>query len=532
MKEKIKILVSDSLADEGMDILYSEERFDVVVPEKQLTEAELINAIPDYEALVIRSMTKVTRSIIEAGRNLKIIARAGVGIDNVDVPAATEKGILVINAPDGNSISTAEQTLALIFALARKLSWSHISLIDGKWDRKSFKGLELHGKTIGIIGLGRIGSEVCHRCKALGMKIMGHDPYVPQKHVDFLGIDLFELEDIYKKADLITVHTPLNAKTRGMIGAEQIDLMKKSILLINCARGGIFNEKDLYEALKNKKIHGAAFDTFEIEPPKDNPLIQLDNFLCTPHLGAATSEAQLAVAIETSEAVLDYFRTGVTRNAVNFPSISEDVFEQNKPFILLCEAMALLLGKLREGHIQELDISFSPQMKSKPIQIMKLAVLKRFLEPILSERINYINAAKIAEERKIEIKEVLLTKESDFPELISLKVITDRGTHEVSGTLFNHKNPRIVSFDSYSIELEPVGEYLYIVNKDIPGVVGQIGTALGEMNLNIATMHLGRKEAGTNALTFIRVDEKVDDAVLDKLSEIEAILEVKSVSFP
>ncbi len=531
MKETAKILVTDPLSEAGLEILNRESSFEVTALQKATVEEELIRVIPEYNALIVRSGTKATRSVIEAGVNLKIIARAGVGIDNVDVEAATEKGVLVINAPEGNTISTAEQTMALILTLARKISWAHQSILEGKWDRKSYKGIQLHGKVLGVVGLGRIGSEVANRAKAFGMSVIGFDPYLSREQADMIGVELNSLEDIYKNADVITVHTPLTPKTKGMIAAKEISMMKKNVLLINCARGGIINEGELAEALKSGKIAGAAFDTFEVEPPKDNPLIHLPNVLSTPHLGASTSEAQISVAIETCEAVVDFFTTGVTRNSINFPSVAPEIYEANKPFLTLCEKMGYLLGTLREGHMKDITITFSEEMEGKPTHIMKLAALKGFLEPILSEGVNFINAVSVAKERGIPIKEVFSSEVTDFPEIITLKVTTDQGVNEVSGTVYHNKDPRIINVNGYEFEMAPEGEYLLIKNQDMPGVVGVIGTILGESKINIATMQLGRMKKGSDALTFIRVDQKLSEAIIETIKKNPAVIDAKSLSF-
>ncbi len=531
MKNTIHILVTDPLSEEGMQILYRQSQFKVTDLRKSVSEDELIKIIPKYDAIIIRSETRVTKSVIDAGKNLKIIARAGVGIDNVDVESSTEKGILVVNAPEGNTISTAEQTMTLLLGLIRKTSWAHHSILDGKWDRKLFKGIQLYGKVLGVIGLGRIGREVSSRAKAFGMNILAFDPYLSQDQVSQMGIRLASLEEIYRESDIITVHTPLTPKTKGMVTSKEIAMMKDGVYLINCARGGIYVEEDILDSLNNGKIAGAAFDTFEVEPPINNPLINHPKVLSTPHLGAATTEAQISVAIETSEAVVDFFTKGITRNSINFPSITPEIYESSKPFLTLCEKMGYLLGTLREGHMEELTITFTSEMQEKPIHIMKLSAIKGFLEPILSERVNFINALNVAKERGIPIKESITSTESNFPEMITLSVKTDKGLNEVSGTIYHDKDLRIISVNGYEFELEPVGEYLLVKNKDTPGVVGIIGTILGNHQVNIATMQLGRKERGKEALIFIHIDEKISDKTLNEIKNHSSILDACSISF-
>ncbi len=339
------------------------------------------------------------------------------------------------------------------------------------------------------------------------------------------------MENIYQNADVITVHTPLNSKTKGMIGKNEIEMMKDNVLLINCARGGIYVEKDVADALSSFRIGGAAFDVFEKEPPKGNPLLSSPNFLSTPHLGASTQEAQVSVAVETADAIIDFFTKGITRNSLNFPSISFEAFEANKPFLLLCEKLGYLLASLREGHMEELTIIFSAEMEGKPTHIMKLAALKGFLEPILSEGINFVNALSVAKERGIPLKEVFSSDDFDFPETITLKVKTDKGFNQVHGTIYHNSNPRIMGINGYEFEIDPFGNYLLIKNKDIFGVVGIIGTILAEDKINIATMQLGRKDKGRDAMIFIKVDEKVNISTIKKIKSHHAIIDVIPLLF-
>jgi len=524
-----KILVSDKLSEEGLAILKADKNVQIDI-KTGLTEDEIIKIISDYDAILVRSGTKVTKKIIDAGKNLKIIGRAGVGVDNVDVPAASSKGIYVVNAPEGNTISTAEQTMALMLALARKTPPAHHSMDQGNWDRKSFEGIELYDKTLGIIGLGRIGKEVAHRAKAFGMKILGYDPYLREEQAEILGIKLASLDEIYKSADIITVHTPLTEKTKGMISKKEIATMKPSVFLINAARGGIMVEEDVAAALKDGKIGGAAFDVYSSEPPKEYIFKGLPNCITTPHLGASTSEAQINVAVETAKVVVDFFNKGVVRNAVNYPSIAPELYEEIKEFICLGEKMGILLSTIQSGKIKEVSITYQGERAEKSMHITKLGVLKGILSPILSEETNFLNAPIIAEERGIKVLETSGEIDKDYRELISITLKSDSGESTVWGAVHQHGETRIVNVNNYEFDFKPEGSCIFIRQTDKPGVVGVIGTVLGQHKVNIGSIQVSRKGKGAEAITFIYIDGDVDSNILNEFKD-EKIIEAKLVNF-
>ncbi len=526
----IKVLISDKLSEQGVEILQKEKNLTVDI-KTGLTPEELIKIIPEYDAILVRSGTKVTKDVLEAGKKLKIVGRAGVGVDNVDVAYASKKGIFVVNAPEGNTISTAEQTMALMLALSRKLPWAHSSMQDEKWDRKTYKGNEVYDKTVGIIGLGRIGKEVAHRCKAFGMKIYGYDPYLPEEQAEILGIKLCDLDEIYKNADIITVHTPLTDQTKGMISTNQIKKMKPGVLLINAARGGIMVEEDVAKALKDGKIGGAAFDVYSSEPPKEYIFTGLDKCITTPHLGASTSEAQVNVAVETASVIVDFFKKGVARNAVNYPSIAPDLYEEIKHHVTLSEKQGKLLSALIKGKIKEVNIIFQGEIAAKATHIMKLSVLKGILEPILSEATNFLNAPIIAKERGINVNVMEKEIDNDYAELVKIELKTDKDSACVTGTVHQHGEFRIIRVKGFDFDFRPEGNYIMVKQSDKPGVVGVIGTILGNNNINIAEIQLSRTGKGGEAITFIHVDSDVEQKILDELTSDEKIIEASVVNF-
>ncbi len=525
-----KILISDSFSEEGIELLKQEKDLQVDYKTGR-SEDELAEAIGDYDALIIRSATKVTAKILENAKKLKVISRAGVGTDNIDKAKATEKGVLVMNAPAGNSVSTAEQAMALLLASSRKTAWAASSMREGKWEKKKFKGQQLLGKTIGVIGLGRIGKEVCVRAKGFGMKILGQDPFISSEQAELMGIKLVSLEQIFKEADYITVHTPLTENTKDMITKKEIEMMKKSVILINCARGGIYNEQDVADALNEGRIAAAGFDVFTKEPiVPENPLLKAQNCVCTPHLGASTEEAQVQVAMESAETVRDYLLHGITRNTINFPSIPAEVMQYAKPFIPLCENMGKLLSNFNEGQIKEVKINYTGEMVYQGAAVLRRFALKGILDPILSEEASYINAQQVAEERGIKIFE---SHESvkDSLDKIQIVLTTDSTEHTVTGTIHGKTQARIIDFDGYEIEIKPEGNFLILSNYDKPGVVGLYGSILGKNGINIAGMYLGRKSKGDVAVVFISVDEAVSEEILQELLADENILKAKHICF-
>lgn len=525
----VKVLVADPISDEGL-VLFNEEPEISADVKTGLKEEEILPIINEYDALIVRSQTQVTEAIIKAGTKLKVIGRAGVGLDNIDVPAATRQGIIVMNVPGGNTISTAEHSMAMLLSMTRNIPQAFASLKAGKWDRKTFTGAELMRKKLGVIGLGRIGQEVAKRAEAFGMEIMGFDPFVTVERAEQLGVKLFELDEIIAKADYITVHVPLTKETRGMFGEKQFAMMKKGIRLINCARGGIYDEKALYENLKSGKVAAAAFDVFDPEPPSmDNPLFSLNNFIATPHLGAATKEAQVQVAIDMCQQIIDTLKGKMVRNACNIPSVDPEVLSRIAPYLALAEKLGRFQSQVNESRIEEIHVRYSGEVTNYNVAPISVAVLKGYLEPILQSSINYVNAPFIAKERGIRMVESKSSDTEDYASMITVTVRCKEHERIVSGTLFGKKETRIVRIDDYRLDCIPSGFILVLMNEDVPGIVGHVGTVLAEHNINIAGMALGRLEKGGKALTALNVDEDVEDNVLADLKKLPHILEARVV---
>lgn len=521
-----KILISDPLAEEGIKILEEEKSFKVDVKTK-LPPEELKKIIKDYNALIVRSGTKVTSDIISNADNLKVIGRAGVGIDNVDVGAASKKGIIVMNAPAGNTISTAEHTMSMILALSRNIPQAYVSMREGKWDRKKFMGTELYNKVLGIIGLGRIGAEVAKRALSFKMKVIGCDPYLSEEKAKKMDVELADIKTLLKKSDYITVHTPLTSETKHVIGKDEFGIMKDGARIINCARGGIIDEKALEEALTSGKVAGAALDVYEKEPPTESPLLKRDNVVMTPHLGASTEEAQVNVAIDVAEAVRDAMLNRGVRNALNVPSVDSETLKNLKPYLNLAEKIGLLQSQLAEGSVNKVKVKYIGDVTGYDITPITMAIVKGLLTPILQETINYMNALLIAKTRGIEVSESKTTEVMDFANAIAVTVETSKGKNLVMGSLFTKTDPRIIRINNFYVDLVPKGHLVYISNKDLPGVVGEIGTILGKSNINIAGMTFGRIKPGGDAITVLNIDNEPGPEVVKKLSKANNINEIK-----
>jgi len=525
----MRILVSDPLSEEGLKILKEVKEFQVDV-KTELKPEMLKEIIKDYDALIVRSATKVTKDIVNAATKLKVIGRAGVGLDNVDLEAATQKGVIVMNTPAGNTISTAEHTMSMILALSRNIPQAHISTKKGEWKRSKFMGVELYGKVLGIIGLGRIGTEVARRALSFGMKILAYDPFLSREVAESLGVEIVELKELLEGSDYITVHTPLTEETRHMLSTKEFDLMKKGVRVINCARGGIIDETALINAIKSGKAAGAAIDVFEKEPlPPDSELLSLDNIITTPHLGASTEEAQVNVAIEVSQIVRDALLGKGIRNAANYPCLEAEVCKILEPYINLSERLGVFSSQLVEGRFQELKINYSGEINQYDLSPLTMALVKGILSPILKETVNFVNAISLAKERGINIKEIKSSKEVEFVNLIQLEIKTDKEARRISGTLSANKQPRIVKIDGYYVEAVPQGEMIVIQNWDKPGIIGNLGTLLGKQNINIATMTFGRQAPAGKAISVLNVDSPVSAELLDKIKRIENILEVRVI---
>ena len=523
----MKILISDKLAKEGVEILEAVKEFKVDC-KYDLTPEELKKIIKNYDALIIRSGTKVTADIIEAADKLKYIGRAGVGLDNVDLKAATKKGIVAMNTPAGNTTATAEQTMSLILALSRNIPQAYASVRAGKWERANFKGVELRGKILGIVGLGRIGSTVATMAKGFGMKIIGFDPYLSAEAAEKRGIQLVEFDELLKQADYITLHLPKTPETANLIAEKEFGLMKSSARVINCARGGIVNEMDLVKALQENTIAGAAVDVYEKEPPDpSHPLFSCDNCVTAPHLGASTTEAQVNVAIEIAETVRNALLGKGIANAANFPSVSAEAYAVLSPYITLGEKMGIFAGQLINGGISGITISYYGEMTSHKTDPVTMSLTYGLLAPILGETVNFVNAIAVAKERGITVETVELTSEEEFVNLIRAEVTTDQGGFSVWGTLSSNKQPRIVKINDVYVEAVPDGYMLFINNNDKPGVVGAVGTILAEAGVNIAGITFGREAPGGKAVSVVNVDSEVDEQTIERIRQAKEVLFVK-----
>ncbi|MGN7468899.1 phosphoglycerate dehydrogenase [Brevibacillus sp. SAFN-007a] len=521
-----KVLITDPLSEFGIQQLLDAEDVEVV-RKTNLSPTELIDIIGDYDALLVRSQTQVTAEVLAAGKNLKAVGRAGVGVDNIDIAAATQAGIPVINAPDGNTISTAEHSFAMLMSVARNIPQAHKKLVDGTWDRKSFQGVELNKKVLGVIGMGRIGSEVAKRAKAFGMSVMGYDPFLTEERAQKIGVINATVDEICRQADFITVHTPLTKETRHIISTREFAKMKEGVRLVNCARGGIIDEKALYEAIISGKVAGAALDVFEEEPPVDNPLVGLPQVVTTPHLGASTVEAQENVAVDVSEEILKVLRGEPFKNAVNLPSIPAHVMEKVQPYFQLGENLGHFLAQVTVGSISEVAIKYSGELADVDTSPLTRTVLKGVLSFRLGDGVNFVNAPLLAKARDITVTEQKTGQSKGFTNLLTVSLKTSQETRTVAGTRLNGYGARIVKIDDFSIDVAPEGYLLYIHHNDRPGVIGRVGSILGDNNVNIATMQVGRRDVGGEAIMMLSVDKPLTPELLDTMGELA---EVKSVT--
>ena len=520
----MKILVTDSLAPEGLEVFRNAEGFELHV-KLGLKPAELKKICADYDGWVIRSGTKITAELIEAAKNLKVIGRAGVGYENIDADAATKRGIVVMNTPGGNNVTTGEHTIAVMMALARHIPQAVASLKSGKWERNKFVGVELCNKTIGVIGLGNVGRIVAERAAGLRMKVIGYDPFIAADNIARMGVEPGTLEDIFAKSDFITVHVPLTPETQGMINKAAFAQMKTGVRIINCARGGIVDEQDLADAIEEGKVAGAALDVYVDEPPKpDHPLVKLDQVVTTPHLGASTDEAQLNVAIAVAEQMVDFLTKGIVRYAINVPSVSPELLEVLRPYLTLSEKLGSLHTQMAGALPDEVQIEYRGDVTQYNVAPLTLAVLKGLLTPVMESAVNYVNASLVAKERGIKVVESKSEWAGDFASSIMVKSKNGKHDLEVEGAMFGAKHPRIVRVNDFYLEAVPEGYILILQNKDVPGVVGAVGTILGKNGINIAGMELGRTQKGGNAISFTHVDDIVSKKALDELRALPQIV--------
>lgn len=526
-----KILVADEVSDTGLQPL--RDAGFLVEKRTGLGATELRDALFGCAGLVVRSETKVTPDLMDSATSLRVVGRAGVGVDNIDVPAATERGIVVMNAPDGNTITTAEHTIALLIALARRVPQANSSLKSGHWDRKSFIGVELQGKTLGVVGMGRIGRTVAARARAFGMKIVAFDPFIASEQARDLEIELAPLDELFASADFITIHTPLTAETRGVIGRDAFARMKQGVRIINCARGGLVDESALYDAIKAGTVAGAALDVFVQEPPAaDHPLLLLDEVIATPHLGASTAEAQEGVAFTVAEQMRDYLLSGALRGAVNVPSLGTKELAILRPYIELAEKLGRFQAQLVDSAVREVKLEFAGDI----VELNAAPVTRSFLAGLLrdvSARVNAVNAFLIAEERGINVTTSYLRAGSDFVPSIRTRVVGASGEQSLAGTIFGFgeqaREGRITEIDSFHIEAIPHGHMLVMRNRDVPGVIGRVGTILGERGVNISRFHLGRRERGGEAMAVIEVDAAVDKETLEALRSMEQVVSARQI---
>ncbi len=525
----MKILISDPLAEKGVEVLKKCPGIEVDII-LGLSEEGLKKIIKDCQGLIVRSETKVTSDVISQAKEMKIIGRAGAGVDNIDVDAATKRGIIVMNAPGGNTITTAEHATSLMLALSRKIPQANISMREGKWEKNRFLGQEIFQKTLGIIGLGRIGSIVADRALGLKMKVIAYDPYIFPEVASKMGVELVSLEELFSRSDYISLHLPLTPETRNLLNIEAFRKMKKGVKIINCARGGIINERALCEAIKEGIVSGAALDVFEKEPPGKNPLLQLEEVISTPHLGAATDEAQVNVAILIAQQIVDYFTNGTIRNAVNFPPLSPEIFSQIKPYLSLAESLGNFQAQTGHGSIENVTLEYSGEVVELEVAPITAAALKGLLSPILEEEINFVNAPIIAKERGVKVIESKSSKDEGYTNLVTLKVKRAQKENLVAGTLFSKNDPRIVRVDNFRLEAIPKGHTLLLYSYDRPGVIGNIGTTLGNYEINIARMEFGREKKEGKSLIFMNTDDPVPEEVLKKLKALPNIISVKRLT--
>jgi D-3-phosphoglycerate dehydrogenase len=524
----MRILVTDGLSPRGVEVLRQTEKFEVDVRDRLGTD-ELLACIDNYDGLIVRSATKVTAPVLQATRRLKVVGRAGVGVDNVDVEAATARGVLVMNAPSGNTLTTAEHTFSLLLALTKNVPQATASMKGGRWEKKAFVSVEVAGKTLGVIGLGRIGGEVARRGKGFAMRVIAYDPFISEAAAAALGVELVELPDLFRRADFLTIHTPLTPETHHLIDGKAIAQMRTGVRIVNCARGGIIDETALYEALKSRKVAGAALDVFEQEPITNSPLFELPNFICTPHLGASSEEAQENVAVEIAQQIVDYLQKGIIRNAVNAPSMDPELYKVLKPYLTLSEKLGRLASQLAEGRMHEVRIDYRGEIAGYDPAPLTAAVVKGALDPFMEDAVNYVNALALAKGRSIRVIESKVLEEADYTSLITVAVRSDRGTSEVAGTLFSHREPRVVRIDEFRLEAIPEGYLLIFSNLDVPGVIGTIGTLLGKHQVNIAGMSLGRERPGGRAVSVVNVDTPIPAHVLEEIRRLPNIVFVKLV---
>ncbi len=520
----MKVLVSDNLEEAGVELLRQAPGIEVDV-RTGLKPDELKAIIGGYDALIIRSATKVTEDLLKSAKNLKVVGRAGIGLDNVDIPAATKRGIIVMNTPTGNVITTAEHAIAMLMALTRNIPWGTSTTKAGLWEKKKLQGREVFNKVLGVVGFGKIGSIVADRARGLKMQVIVHDSFVTADAIEKAGFEPVSLDELYRRSDYITLHVPKLKDTVGLLNKAAFDKMKDGVMIINCARGGIVNEADLNEALRSGKVAGAALDVFEHEPPGTCPLFDIDRVICTPHLGASTLEAQTNVAVQVAEQILAYFKSGTILNAVNVPAVSGELMGKIGPLLHLGDRLGCLLAQICRAPVRAIEIDYSGEFPDPDLSPVTTSILKGFLAHMVKDAVNFVNAKVLAGERGIKVSEAR-SQSDEYLNLITVTAHADGMTHKVAGTIFGRQNPRVVNIDNFRMELTPKGKFLIIHNNDKPGAIGSIGSLLGDNQINISRMRVGQAEGSDKTLIFIRTDNPIPEEVMEQLRGLPLIIEV------
>lgn len=518
----IKVLVSDVLGDAGIQIFREAEGLDVDV-KTGLSPDELEKIIGGYDALVIRSATKVTKEILNAGKKLKVVGRAGIGLDNVDIPAATKRGVVVMNTPTGNVVTTAEHAIAMMMALTRNIPQGTLSLKAGRWDKKKLQGREVFNKILGIIGFGKIGSIVADRAKGLRMQVVIYDPFVAPEQIEKQGYESVTLDELYQRSDYISIHVPKLKETTGLLNKAAFEKMKDGVMIMNCARGGIVNEDDLQDAMESGKVAGAALDVFETEPPGECRLFELDRIICTPHLGASTREAQTNVAVAVAQQIVSYLTNGTVINAVNMPSVAGDQLKKIGPYMDVGDRMGCLQAQLAKGPVKSVTIEYTGDFRGMDMAPVSTAILKGLLTPMVKYGVNFVNAPVVAKEMGIKVTESTTSEAEDYTHLITLRVSTDDGENIVAGTIIGRSDIKVVKINNFRLELVPEGHILLIFNQDRPGAIGGIGTTLGRHNINIGRMHVGQEKDGDHNIIFLQTDTPVPPDVIEELRSAQMV---------
>jgi D-3-phosphoglycerate dehydrogenase len=525
-----KVLVSDKLSETAVQI-FRDRGIDVTFePGLGKDKERLAQVIGAYDGLAIRSATKATEKLLAQATNLKVIGRAGIGVDNVDIPAASKKGVIVMNTPFGNSITTAEHAIAMMFAVARQIPQANASTHAGKWEKSRFMGVELTGKTLGVIGAGNIGGIVCQKARGLGLKVIAFDPFLSEERADRLGVTKVELDELLARADVITFHVPLTDQTRNILSREAIGKLKPGVRIVNCARGGLVDEEALAEALREGRVAGAAFDVFATEPATESPLFGLDNVVVTPHLGASTTEAQENVALQVAEQMSDYLLTGAVTNALNMPSVTAEEARVMGPWLKLAEHLGAFAGQLTDEPIEQIELLYNGVAAGLNLEAMNAGAIAGLMRTVNPD-VNMVSAPVIARERGIELSTTTQDKTGVFDGYVQLRVVTPRRTRSVAGTVFSDGKPRFIQIKGVGIDAEVGAHMLYTTNRDVPGIIGTLGTVLGEGGVNIANFNLGRDEKGENAMALLYLDEQPPAEVLDRLRETGKFLNVAPLRF-